>query len=131
MISNKNFSRWYVRYIIKNSATFYLFVLIGVILFVYLSLNIKLDVMESVQAEVSGGQVIIDGEYTPLSDTVYLYTDRNEDMRKVTVKDAEFDGETTVLYIDGDISVTGSINADIVVGKQTLLGLVFKRAGRG
>lgn len=37
------FEKWYVRHIIKTPTLFYLFLIIGIILFFILSLSIKMD----------------------------------------------------------------------------------------
>ncbi|MCX7748159.1 MAG: hypothetical protein N2645_14935 [Clostridia bacterium] len=122
----KNGSKLYL-----NPVIYYMFLLAGVILFVYLSLNIKLDVVQNVKANIKDDRIIIEGEYNTKSDAIYLYNDRNEKIYKLTIEHLEYIDGQTVFIINNTTELFGDIQADIVTGSQTLLERIFIRAGKG
>ena len=108
-----------------------MFLLTGVILFLYLSLNIKLDVVQNVKANIKDSKIIIEGKYNTKSDTIYLYNDRNEKIYKLTIVHSEYIDGQTVFIINNTTKLFGNIQADIVTSSQTLLERIFIRSGKG
>ena len=131
MSKKSKFSNWYVKYIIKIPIIFYSFLILGMLLFVYLSFGLQLDVLQSVKAEITNNTVIIGSEYNSKSDTVYIYNDRNEKVYKFKIKSSQISNLKTVLIIDNDIGLYGEVNADIITGSQTLFERIFIKAGKG
>ena len=125
-MQKSRFAAWYVKYIIKSPLVFYTFLSAGVVLFIALSLGVRLDIAESTQAEVQGQQVVLDGEYELASDTIYLYRDRNEQVYKLKVATWK-KGGSTVSIVEYNSGLLGRMNADVVTGSQTLLERIFMR----
>ena len=125
-MQKSRFAAWYVKYIIKSPLVFYTFLSAGVVLFIALSLGVRLDIAESTQAEVQGQQVVLDGEYELASDTIYLYRDRNEQVYKLKVATWK-KGGSTVCIVEDNSGLLGRMNADVVTGSQTLLERIFMR----
>lgn len=127
----KKFSRLYVKYIVKTPVIFYLFLIIGIVLFLYFSLGLKLDVVQSVKANIEDNRFIVVGEYETQSDMIYLYNDRNEKIYKLKIQQIErIDGQT-IFVINNSVGLSGDIQADIVTGSQTLFERIFIKAGKG
>jgi hypothetical protein len=126
----KNFSRLYVKYVIKTPAIFYLFLLIGSVLFLYLSIGIKLDVVQSMKAYIEDNGVIVEEMYELESNTIYLYNDRDDKIYKSTVEQIKHVNGHTVFVISSSIGLSGEIQVDIVTGSQTLFERIFIKAGK-
>lgn len=127
----KKFAAWYVKYMVKSPFVFYSFLLAGIVLFVTLSTGVRLDIVQSVKAEVLEQRVILSGEYDLVSDKLYLYSDKNDHVYKLNVKSWEKDDGSTVCTVENDMNLRGWMNADVVIGSQTLLKRIFVRAGQG
>ena len=126
-MQKSRFAAWYVKYIIKSPLVFYTFLSAGVVLFIALSLGVRLDIAESTQAEVQGQQVVLDREYELASDTIYLYQDRNEQVYKLKVAAWKKGGGSTVCTVEDSRGLLGRMNADVVTGSHTLLERIFMR----
>ncbi len=152
MDRKRRFSNWYVKYIIKHPFAFYAFLVIGILLFIILSLNIKIDIIETesaavqiVSEEAGGTRLIINDEIELCSSTIYLYEDRNIEIMKNSVRSVHYDNGKTILVLDSGINIyesytvgnesllklVGNMNVDVVVGKQSLLKLIFVKVGKG
>ena len=125
------FSRLYVKYIIKTPVVFNLFLLTGVLLFLYFSLNLKLDVIQNTDADIENNRVTVEGKYTAQSDMLYLYNDRNEKVYKYRIEQIDYEKNQTVFVVNNSDGLSGKIQAEIVIGSQTLLERIFIRAGKG
>ncbi len=128
MKKNK-FARWYVKYIIKTPLVFYLFLSGGIALFLILSLRLKMDIMKTVEANVSGRKVVLEGEYDLLSNELYLYCNRNDEVFRFQIESWESAEGSTICTAADEISLSGNMNADIVIGSQTLLERIFVGTG--
>lgn len=126
----KKFSRFYVKYLIKSSVIFYVFLAIGVALFLYLSLHIKLDVITTYDAQILENNVIINCDCESSSDVLYLYNDRNEDIYKLQIESITCNKDKTIFTINDSINLVGDVKAEVVTGKQTLLHKIFVKAGK-
>ena len=130
-MKKSKFARWYVKYIIKTPLVFYLFCP-GNSFVLILSLSLKMDIMQTAKAHVSGREVVLDGEYDILSDELYLYRNRNEEVFRLLIEGWEKTGGGTVCTVEDGKSLSGNMNADIVTGSQTLLEKIFAgMGGRG
>ena len=127
----KQFSRFYVKYVIKTPIIFYTFLIVGISLFIYLSLSLKLDIVQSIKANIADDKIVLNGEYHNISDVIYLYNDRNEKIYKFKIKSTENENGKTVFFIDSDINLSGDVNIDIVIGNRTLFERIFVKAGKG
>ena len=135
--SMKAFSKFYVKYIIKNSFIFYTFLLISVGTFIFLTLTIKINIVETYSATV-------EGETVKLNDTsnlflkfeeAYVYKDRNTEVIRISESDIDFSNNQIYInllkYNPTSLHESDQINVDIVVGQRTLLETIFLRAGGG
>lgn len=125
MNKKRSFSQLYVKYIIKTPILFYAFLSFGILIFLYFCLTLKLDNVESAEAEIKNNYVIIDGEYTVCSNVIYLYYDRNEVIYKYFIGSQDNSDEQTIIEVNNNNNLSGKINVDIVVGKQTLFERIF------
>lgn len=125
-----NFSRLYVKYLIKTPVIFFLFLFTGVALFLYLTLHVNLDVTESYEAFIVEDIVTIPGEHEVDSDTIYLYNDRNEVVYQTEIENAIIQDGNTVIDVENSYDLSGEIYVDIVVGEETLLERIFVKAGK-
>ena len=128
---SKRKSNLYVKYFIKSPMLFYVFLLVGVMLFLYLSLSLQLDVVEHATANISGDTVIVAGEWELTSNAIHLYTDRNDIVHRLNVTNVTFSGGNTLFSVDNPNNLYGEFEVDIAVGTQTLFHRIFVRAGRG
>lgn len=130
-MKKSKFTRWYVKYVIKTPLVFYSFLSGGIVLFLILSLGLKIDTMQSVEACVSGREVVLGGEHNLLSDELYLYRSRNDEVFRLRIESWEQTGGNTVCVVEDAGGLSGNMSADIVTGAGTLLERIFVRAGWG
>ena len=125
------FQKRYLKYVIKSPLAFYSFLALGMLLFVCMAFMIKLDVIESHSANLSGNTVTLAGTADPVSSTVYLYQDRSEKVYKLTVEKIEHQNGCTIFIIDGIQAafLPREITIDIVVQRQTLFLRIFAKGG--
>jgi hypothetical protein len=130
----KKFQQLYVKYLIKNPALFYGFIGLFLIIFLVLSLSIKLDVVKSYPASITGNVISVESANaeTILGNKVYYYANRNEKIYKSEANDVSADGGEIIIVITGNEQgeISGEINVDLVVGKQPLLERIFVKAGK-
>lgn len=133
MAEDRRFSRTYVKYIIKTPLVFYLFLAAGVMLFLYMTLSLKLDVMQTYDAAISGNTVTVSCEPHMVSDTVYLYSDKNEEIFKVKAEDIRT-ADGCIVFTVSSLALSelrGDVCVELVVGRQTLFTRIFVNAGKG
>jgi len=99
-------------------------------MFLYFSLNLRLDVVKSVEANIKNNRIIIDGEHKTYSDIIYIYSNRNEKIYRIKTEQIQYSYGKTIFFIDNISGFYGDIQADIVIGSQTLFERIFVRAGR-
>ena len=127
----KNFAALYHKYIIKNPVLFYSFLIVFIGLFLYMSLTLKLDVVQTMHTNISDDNYIsLDNKYSIISDTVFLYNDRNEKIHKLKIEHIEIRDNKTLIFLNNSNDLYGEINIEIITGKQTLLEKIFIKAGR-
>lgn len=88
MKKNK-FSKCYVKYIINTPIIFYSFLSVGIFVFLLLSLTLRLDIVQTVKVKVEQNRIILDDEYILYSNAIYLYKDKNEEVRKLIIKSVD------------------------------------------
>jgi hypothetical protein len=130
----KKFQQLYVKYLIKNPALFYGFIGLFLIIFLVLSLSIKLDVVKSYPASIAGNVISVESANAEAisGNKVYYYTNRNEKIYKSEANDISADDGEIKIVITGNEQgeISGEINIDLVVGKQALLERIFVKAGK-
>lgn len=130
MYGKNKYSRLYIKYIVKNPIIFYSFLAAGIALFLYMTLNLKLEITHSFDTEINGNEVSFDCGYEYISDTIYLYKDRNEKIYKLKFTKAIAQSGKPVLIIDNPDKISGSYKAELIIGEQTFLEKIFVKAGK-
>ena len=123
------FQHMYVKYIIKSPVIFLSFLIVGIFLLSFISVNLKLNIMKQVEVEVTGSKVLFDDTYQTVSNTVYLYSDRNEEIFKFEAEELSEENGNTVMIINNEANLSGKMNAEIVVGTQTLFEKILVNIG--
>ena len=130
-------SKFYIKYIISNSFIFYAFLLIGVLVFIILTLTIKINITETYSATVEEGRIKLENnlgsDYT--FEEAYVYRDRNEEVVHISISKIDFLNNQTYIFLSETDSIKllgfDQVNIDIVVGQKSLFETIFVRAGRG
>lgn len=126
-----NWSNLYVKYLIKNPLIFYLFLLIGAALFLFMTISLKLDVTQTTECKISGNTITISGEIKPVSEVIYLYTDRNDKIHKLTIESVLSQNGQTVIVFTNIAGLSREMKMDFVIAQQTLFERIFLEAGKG
>lgn len=125
-------SKYYVRYIIKAPFIFYSLLFVGIVIFLFMTLRLQLDVREIHTGYISNNEIIVQGEQKPISNIIYIYTDMNEDINKVTLDKIINENDKTIFILKDNMSnFLGNINVEFTVAKQSLLKRIFVDAGKG
>jgi hypothetical protein len=126
----KKFQRFYVKFLIKNPLIFYTFLGVVVLVFVWMSLTTRVNVMHSFPANIQGNTMVIQEieSETLSSETLYYYTNRNEKIYQTRVSGLT-ETETGLVIEMSEANLSGDVTADLVVGSETLLERIFVKAG--
>ena len=147
LYEKSSLGRKYTRLITGSPVLFVSFVLMGLLMFLLLTLTTKLDVISTYAAEVSAAEVsAAEGEITLFIPTVkaenilegiaYVYSDKNEAVYRVFIEHAEKSGKKLILHFDHDGQETihslssKSLFIDIPQGEETLLYRIFVKGGK-
>ena len=126
----------YVKYLIKRMAFFNGFLLVFLALFLGMGLSLQLEVYASYPADVEGGQVVVWAEATlePIDQRLYIYANRNERVYRGKWEEIYMEDNVTIIIPDQSNnlhSLAGGVTVELAVGKQSLLGRIFAKAGKG
>ena len=134
----------YVRIITKNHFAFPIILFVGVAAILLMLIYVKIDVMQTFTASVSGNNtIVVEGQVFPevtpqKTAAVYLYTDKNTAVYQIsgTVTSGNGQADTTVFTFSSSDAALDSflksnkgeqINADIAVRQISLLERIFTR----
>ena len=121
MKRNSIFSKLYVRYLIKRSVAFYLFLLLGMISFLYLTLSLEVDMTQHVTVNIEENVITLHRNHDLQSEIIYLYQDRNEQVYRIKIEEIVAENDDLHLIVLNPDALSGIFSAEIVVGRQTLL----------
>jgi len=129
-----SFNNLYVKYIVKSKTIYVAFLAIGVTCFIIMSLNIKIALMATYDAQYSEGKILINKIIENDLDYVYFYKSRNDRLYKSEVTGEEYFDGYTVFHIDSKANkiksnISGNIKVDMVTGYESLFKLIFAKAG--
>jgi hypothetical protein len=131
----KLFSRLYVKYLIKTPLLFYLFFSIGAILFVYMTISVRIDVMKTYDASYKDGVITIAANENIITEKIFVYSNRNEKIYGVHIDKVVNEEDRMYIYVaqgdDAFEKLLDDIKVDMVIGKQSLLERIFVKAGKG
>ena len=126
-----NYQRYYVKYMIKKPILFYSFLFLGVVGFIFGSMNIQMDIRKSYPAEYVEGQLIIFTEEVFEPQEVFLYTDKNDSVERYIVKEGrKEDGKLVLILEEPPQQKEEAFIAEFTVGTESLLYRIFVKAGR-
>lgn len=120
MNKKSTFSRLYVRYIIRRSTVFYLFLLTGIVVFLYLTISLDVDITQYVTISIEDNVITLSGDYELQSDVIYLYQDRNDQVYRVAIEQIRIEEGQVQLITSNVAHLSGDMSAEIVIGSQTL-----------
>jgi hypothetical protein len=132
--------RKYTRITTRSPLLFLSFVAFGVVLFLILTLNIKIDEIKTYSAEVLSvkNELTLSVKAKNISSgSAYIYTNKNETVYPIIIRRAENSKDKFVLYFNSEGNdlfkalSTHSLFIDIPQGKDTLLYRIFVRGGKG
>jgi len=133
-MNNKSKSnRYYIKYLIKSTKLFLIFLFVSTLLFYFLSVSIKLDIMKTYVGHIENGAVAIETDHMLESSLLYIYHEKEKIVYKI--KPEEFlyqDGYQYFLCEKKDIENLENLQelyVDVPVGKETLLERVLLKAG--
>lgn len=133
--------RAYTRLLTSTPIVFILFIWTGAVLFLFITLTTKIDVIRTYQAEI----IKIEGELLALSikadgitaGSAYLYSNKNEAVYPIFIERTERSNDKMVLYMDiNDQKVLRAIQSkdifvDVPQGKESLLYRIVIKGGKG
>lgn len=125
----KKISILYTKYIIKSSLLYYTFLLSGIILFLTLTLNLKVEVVESYTGYYENNRIVINESLDYTVDTIYVYKTRGENVYRFSRLEKRFVEQYTILEIYDDNvlnnTLDGNITIEIVRGKTPLFNIII------
>lgn len=122
-------SQLYVKFIIKTPFLYFSFLGFFVAVFIFMSLWIKIDIVKTYSAYISGSHLIVNHENISLDkNKIYIYKNKNEKVYKANIEEYVTDCEYN-LNTDFAGILEGSVTIDIVTGQRTLLECIFVKAG--
>lgn len=132
--------RKYTKFMTGSPWLFITFVLFGVLLFLFLTLTTRIDVIKTYSAEVmsveSENALSIKAANISIG-LAYIYSNKNEAVYPVLIERAENLGENFTLHFNSSgQDIIKSLSArnifiDIPQGKDTLLYRIFVKGGKG
>lgn len=141
MLYKKNaLARKYTGLIIGSPWLFIIFVLSGLVLFLFLTLTTRIDVIKTYSAELMSKQnkITLSVKAANISaGTAYMYSNRNEAVYPVFIERTENLREDFTLYFNshGQNIIKSLSNRNIFIdipqGKETLLYRIFVKGGEG
>ena len=119
----------YTKYVIKSIVPFIIFLIIGVTLFLLLSLTIEIETVKTYKGYYDENKVIINERIEYELDSVYVYKSRSEKLYKLDVAEKSYIDYYTLLNLEteipGDAVLDGNISIDVVTEHNTLLSIIL------
>jgi hypothetical protein len=136
-MSNKKYKRklllFFVNYAVKKPIIYFLIVAIGLSVFIFLSLSTRVPVVDTQTVTLlrTGNEynIVFNSDTTPLADSpIYIYTDRNAGVVKIT----EYDMNNNTITFTDDVNITPgtTVSVDIEIENISLLRQIFLKAGK-
>jgi hypothetical protein len=123
----------YIQHIMKKMFLPYVLLITGIAVILFLTLSIKIDVMQTFNGQCIGNKVRITTVHKIDAKKIYTYIDRNVKIYSSDVKIEYFENGTETFNLVGPSlphDVQGKVSVDISVGKQSLFSLIFKQGGK-
>ncbi|WBW97919.1 hypothetical protein [Oceanirhabdus sp. W0125-5] len=130
----------YTRLLTASPTFFIIFVLLGVVLFLFLTITTKVPTIKIYPAKVLSIRkepvLLIENGHIPIGES-YLYSNRNEVVFSVSIERIENISEGVALYFSSDSknTITSLSNENLFIeipqGKESLLYRIFVKGGKG
>ena len=122
-------SKIYMKYIVKSFTAYIIFILLGIFFFIYVSLNVKVEVIETFEGIYAEERLVINETVNYPIEKIYAYQSRNEEIITYNVKDIDIIDESyTVLFLgeSDDIGkLEGVIRIDVVKKHVSIFSVIF------
>lgn len=132
MRRKQRFERLYMKYIVKSSGLFGIYLGAFISVFMIVSSRVTLEERRAYEAEIDGSEIEIVCEEgpAPIGDRVYFYRDKNQEVFSSDVKEVEYRDGVMYIFLAGEQKgVSGKVTVEIVSGKNTLFQKIFMKAG--
>jgi len=132
---NRRFINTYIKYTAKKPILF--FMMIGTFLFsiLFISLTTKTNLVKSYSGTMVGNSIIIDTEIKTIPYKIYAYSNKNEAVYMINIRNVERQNNKTVLFIGNytelpDLISAHNIYIDIPQNEISLFERVFLRGSK-
>lgn len=131
----KNASKIYVNYIIKKSLVFYLFIFVGIAVFLGLTMSTKVNVINTYNCKFQNGYIVINSSKTLNVKNAFVYKNKDEKIYNVAIDKVVLKNSNLYLKVFSKYShvfknIPKKFYADIIIDKQSLLKKIFIKVGR-
>ncbi len=130
MKRNYKFERIYLKYFVKSSKLFCLYVVIFLLLFIIISNSIKIVGYGTYKGNIRGSKVVVT-THAPISlveNKLYIYMDKKQEVLVSDVKTMEYrDGKTYFVLNDEQKYMDGNVTVEIATEKMTLLYSIISK----
>lgn len=119
-------AKLYRRYLVKNTALFFIIIIVAATLFLLASWHLKIDVIDTYIGNNGDRKIVINEIIDYPFQSFYVYKNKSEDVEKCLVTDIEyFDEQYTLIIPDKNIKFDGNVYVDIIKSETTLLKLIL------
>ena len=130
-----SFNKFYIKYILKSGVIFYIFIVIGIVSFTIVTTSFKLELITTYEGNFSNNRIVINENIDDSFNSLYIYKSRNDKVYSFKIIENVYTDGMVILYINNENEeinnlLTGMVKIDIVTGEQSLLKMIFLRAGR-
>jgi hypothetical protein len=119
MTRNRKFEQWQIKYFVKSSYVYFIYILIFASIFIAMSLSIMLDVRQSFYGILRNDVITIQGnpEFKPIDDVAFIFSNRNEEVYVVSILIMKLVNEEIYIHISEiPPNFSGYIMLEINVG---------------
>lgn len=130
MKRNYKFEKAYLKWFVKSSKLFWLYITIFLLIFIIMSNSIELTGYESYKGNIKGKEVVVstDSPISLLDNKLYIYTDKNQEVLVSDVKSTEYgEGKMHFLLSKEQNQMDGNVTVEIATGKKTLLQSIISK----
>lgn len=125
-------TKLYLKYIVKSSKLFAVYVGIFIAVFLIMTMGLKLEIRTSYDAEMNGQEIkVLSEEKIKLTDKqVYVYIDRNQEVFPMEVSHTDYKNGAMYFYLNNNQNkIFGSATLEITTQKRSLFESIFTKAG--
>lgn len=125
-----NIKNFYQKIMVHSWVAFVAFLLMGIIVFLTISLNTKIEIIKTYHGTITEDRVVINEIVTPMESKLYIYKSKRSVVLTVNIEKCEnVEGVFTVAYLTPQSNVSeleGMVNIDVVHGYTNLLKILLK-----